>query len=252
MVTYIESICSGCGKKLRVAAEHAGRSARCPQCNSIYTVPAAQPGAASPASSPADDGSPAAGGSAPETLSAEQTPVTPAPLWSMKTPDGVTYGPVDRDQIERWVAEGRVAADCELRKDDGDWQRADEWFAALRPPPVAPEAHPTAHPSANPFAETPAVTGPQHAGLPHRGALILTLGIIGMFVGLSFGCPVLSIAAWVMGNNDMRLISQGRMDPSGIGLVQAGRVLGMIISILWILVVIGLCLLLVVASVAGW
>lgn len=35
----IETICTGCGQRLRVAAEHAGKKARCPSCGTIYEVP---------------------------------------------------------------------------------------------------------------------------------------------------------------------------------------------------------------------
>ena len=38
----IETPCSGCGQKLAVAEEHAGKQARCPSCGEIYTVPHAQ------------------------------------------------------------------------------------------------------------------------------------------------------------------------------------------------------------------
>jgi hypothetical protein len=34
----IESTCQGCGRLLRVADEHAGKLARCPNCQTIYTV----------------------------------------------------------------------------------------------------------------------------------------------------------------------------------------------------------------------
>jgi hypothetical protein len=36
----IETICTGCSRKLRVADEHAGKKARCPSCGTIYSVPA--------------------------------------------------------------------------------------------------------------------------------------------------------------------------------------------------------------------
>jgi hypothetical protein len=36
----IETICAGCARKLRVADEHAGKKARCPNCGTIYSVPA--------------------------------------------------------------------------------------------------------------------------------------------------------------------------------------------------------------------
>lgn len=59
---------------------------------------------------------------------------------------------------------------------------------------------------------------------PHRGTLILVLGILSIFVcGIVLG-PI----AWVMGNNDLREISAGTMDPSGKDMTNAGRICGMI------------------------
>ena len=60
--------------------------------------------------------------------------------------------------------------------------------------------------------------------------MILVFGIIGWM-----SCLPLSIAAWVMGNNDLRAMDAGRMDPDGRGLTQAGRILGMVACILLIL-----------------
>jgi hypothetical protein len=73
---------------------------------------------------------------------------------------------------------------------------------------------------------------PQQPLSPHRGGLILTLGILGIVC-----CFICGIIAWVMGNNDMREIDAGRMDPSGRGLTQAGKICGMvgvILAIIWI------------------
>jgi len=64
---------------------------------------------------------------------------------------------------------------------------------------------------------------------PHRGTLILVLGILGLVC-----CFICGIVAWVMGNNDLRDIDAGRIDPSGRGLTQAGKICGMIGVILWI------------------
>jgi len=58
---------------------------------------------------------------------------------------------------------------------------------------------------------------------PHRGTTVLVLGILSLVV-----CPLLGIAAWVMGNGDLREMSAGRMDVSGRGLTSAGRICGMI------------------------
>jgi predicted Zn finger-like uncharacterized protein len=60
--------------------------------------------------------------------------------------------------------------------------------------------------------------------VPHRGGLILTLGILSLVCcGIICG-PI----AWVMGNNDMREIRAGRMDPEGEGLTNAGRICGIV------------------------
>jgi len=59
---------------------------------------------------------------------------------------------------------------------------------------------------------------------PHRGVLILVLGILGL-VG---GCLILSPIAWIMGKADMDEIDSGRMDPEGRGLTQAGMICGIV------------------------
>ena|SRR5438552_10592021 len=62
--------------------------------------------------------------------------------------------------------------------------------------------------------------------LPHRGALILTLGILSLVI-----CGFLGPVAWIMGNNDLKEIKSGRMDREGEGLTQAGRICGIIATI---------------------
>ena len=50
---------------------------------------------------------------------------------------------------------------------------------------------------------------------PHRGVLILVLGILSLTV-----CGILAPFAWVMGNTDLEKMRAGQMDPSGEGLTQ--------------------------------
>ncbi len=45
-------------------------------------------------------------------------------------------------------------------------------------------------------------------------------------------CFILGIVAWTMGSNDLNAMRSGRMDPSGMGLTQAGMICGMISTIL--------------------
>ncbi|MCL4196089.1 MAG: hypothetical protein KJZ69_01235 [Phycisphaerales bacterium] len=80
---------------------------------------------------------------------------------------------------------------------------------------------------------------------PHRGALILVLGILGLLL-----CVILGIIAWVMGNGDLRQMDAGVMDPAGRGLTQAGRILGMISCILAILGI-GIGVIIMVLTVIG-
>ena len=66
---------------------------------------------------------------------------------------------------------------------------------------------------------------------PHRGTLILIFGILSLvfcgLVGLGMG-----IAAWIMGQRDLRKMDANMMDPAGRGNTQAGRICGMIGTIL--------------------
>jgi hypothetical protein len=52
----------------------------------------------------------------------------------------------------------------------------------------------------------------------------LVLGILGW----AFSCVPLGVVAWVMGNSDLWEMECGRMDQTGRGLTQAGRILGMV------------------------
>jgi hypothetical protein len=80
---------------------------------------------------------------------------------------------------------------------------------------------------------------------PHRGTLILVFGILGLVLCLPFG-----IAAWIMGNGDLKQIDAGTMDPSGRSLTNAGKLIGMIATSLAVIgMVVGI--LLVVLGVFG-
>jgi predicted Zn finger-like uncharacterized protein len=64
---------------------------------------------------------------------------------------------------------------------------------------------------------------------PHRGPLILVLGILSLVTG---GALILGPIAWILGNNDLAEIRNGRMDPEGESATSAGRICGMIATIL--------------------
>lgn len=71
---------------------------------------------------------------------------------------------------------------------------------------------------------------PQTYVQPHRGVLILVFGILGIVM-----CFIFGIIAWVMGNNDLRAMRAGTMDQTGEQMTNAGRICGMIGTILAII-----------------
>ena len=61
----------------------------------------------------------------------------------------------------------------------------------------------------------------------------MVLGILSLIL-----CGIFAaIPAWIMGSNDLKEMDAGMMDPSGRSLTNAGRILGMISTILNILAV---------------
>jgi predicted Zn finger-like uncharacterized protein len=77
---------------------------------------------------------------------------------------------------------------------------------------------------------------------PHRGQMIMILGILSFFIaGIVLG-PI----AWIMGNNDLKEMRAGRMDPEGESNTNVGRICGMISTILHIVGLVVGCLIVIV------
>lgn len=81
---------------------------------------------------------------------------------------------------------------------------------------------------------------------PHRGTMILVLGILGIVL-----CVICGIIAWVMANNDLRAMQAGQMDRSGEGLTKAGKICGIVGVILWGLYILVNIAILLLALIAG-
>ena len=232
----IEIRCPGCSRTLRVPDEHAGKQVRCPACQQISIAPGAGMATTAVAA-----GSAAAGSAGPAAASDAQA-------WHLRTPDGPTYGPISWSQLRQWAAEGRVSSNCQLAEDsDGRWRPATDFFPGI---PTAPGPAPTPSPTTYPWSvqQVSEMSG-GGAGYvhPHRGGLILILGLLGFIMT----CPIFSLMAWVMGSHDLAEMRAGRMDKSGEGLTQVGRVLGMILSLLWIFVAVVFGLFILLAAVTG-
>jgi len=81
---------------------------------------------------------------------------------------------------------------------------------------------------------------------PHRATLILVLGILGIIM-----CQPLGIAAWIMGNNDLKEMDAGTMDPSGRSNTNAGKICGIIATVLMAISLIGLILLIALVGLGA-
>jgi len=95
--------------------------------------------------------------------------------------------------------------------------------------------------------QPPAGYGYGAAVKPHRGTVILVLGIFGFAV-----CVICGVVAWIMGNNDLREMEAGTMDRAGYGLTNAGRLCGMISTIVGLIgLVLGVVIMLIFFATAS-
>ena len=142
---------------------------------------------------------------------------------------GRRYGPIPEDELKKWIAQGRV------RPSDSVWTEGmSHWSAASAVPGFFPN-------------QDQAAAVPTYSQLqPHRGGAILALGILGLVV-----CFICGIIAWVMGNTDLRKMNHGRMDPTGRDMTQAGRICGMIGTIIAIVCTILMLLWIILSVVVG-
>lgn len=211
---YIDTLCGGCGKRLRVAAEHVGKKARCPHCQSVYTVP--------PQSTVSGAGYELASPQAP----AEQT-------WQMKSPEGLVFGPVSKEVLDRWRDEGRITHQAQLLPAGGQ-----QWLWATEVYPEVAKALPMT-PVPTPSATT--AEGILLENLPHsyyasgieppRGALVLVLSIL----GFATACAAPSILAVALGWWDLKRMKAGKMDPAG----RTQTIIGIVLGCIWIVANLG-------------
>lgn len=206
----IEFRCDQCSKLLRTTDDKAGANAKCPQCGTQVTVP-------SPA--PADE----------YAGLYEDEPAAPPP--------------------RRRSSAGGPASPWPFDPAEGGASRPAPRHGALRPCPMCGEQIQAAATRCKFCGETlsatPSSYGRTSSLKPHRGGLILAFGILGWTVCLIFG-----ILAAVMGNEDLKEMEAGRMDPSGHGMTQAGKIIGLIQCVLAGIGILLFCALMVIGVVA--
>lgn len=262
----IESICGGCGKRLRVSDQHGGKKARCPGCGTIYIVPpgrsAAAPATPTPAversahappagpdaqgrgstgatSHSSEHGNAASGFDASDASASATAPQANAgaaaePQWLFRSENGHIYGPVGRDRLHQWALEGRVSENCQLQLvgGDGRWEPSTRWIhlassgGSASGVTIGGGADFTYTPQPTAYPRYQTHTSPFAQQRSHRGPLILVFGLLGL------GCMLFGILAFALGIADLSAMRAGDMDNSGRSLTLAGTILGGCVAVL--------------------
>lgn len=127
----ITVVCPECSNRMKLKDELAGKRAKCPKCKAVITL------------TPIGDSQEVASGG---SEGKEQ--------WQVQTADKETYGPISKTELDQWVEEGRVDAECQLLKDGWDqWKWADDVYPQLskngsQPDPFAGVGGPAPAPGA--------------------------------------------------------------------------------------------------------
>jgi predicted Zn finger-like uncharacterized protein len=206
MATLVD--CPSCSRKLRVPDDLLGTSVRCPDCGNTFQanggrVPSGAPAAAAGGDSPAPE--PAA------------PPGDAAASPSLGTPRSVTGSTPQRAPAPAGTEEETQRCPACHKRIPATAARCPGCGVDLGEEDSRPWERPRRH------------LGRMDTE-PHRGVVVLVLGILGLVMG-GIGLPM-AIIAWVLGHNDLKKIRAGNMDPEGEGLTQAGRVCG-IIGTIW-------------------
>jgi hypothetical protein len=185
----IRFACPGCSKPLKAPEDKAGVTMSCPGCRRYVQVPNATP--------------------------------QPRPTATRREPPrGVTcpgcgrFIPLGPDE---WALT-LECAQCDTRFRPGDKPTATPTDRISVPAPPEPDRGPDVAPP--PAAGTAPLR-------PHRGTLILMLGIMSLCLPFPLG-PL----AWRLGRKDLKAMQDGEMDPDGMDLTTYGKRFGMSSTIL--------------------
>src|SRR4030042_1009249 len=116
----IEIKCPQCKRAFRVPDKYGGKRVKCPKCQAAIAVPAASLPSVGHGDTPPNER--AAGKSGPRAPAPqEKTPGKRAAaiklspqMWYLQAEDGEQYGPVAKEELDGWIAEGRIDASCQL------------------------------------------------------------------------------------------------------------------------------------------
>jgi hypothetical protein len=240
----IDSICSGCGKSLRVGDEFLGRKARCPVCQTIYVVSSssiqgsiaettyAQPSIESLPNAVLADAQPDFRSDQPTQYDAVSKPdasngilpsirpIEPS-LFYVRTPSSSVYGPADSATVDEWILQGRLDDTCHVRVQDSEqWIGIPAWRYQQRASSPTNSFSSEASHFVAPIAANQSSVSPSSG----NGAIVLVAGILSWVL-----CPGIAAAiAVVMGMNSLKSIRRGEGPASERTLILIGLWLGIL------------------------
>jgi hypothetical protein len=201
--------CPACQKKLNVPDKLLGKRVKCPSCSEAFVAAEAPTESAKPKPKP------------PPKEAITDTP---------KKPPKPKYEEVDDDLVEtepEYVDEPEEKPRRSRRRSRDDDDDDDDDRVSTRKRRRRDEDDDD---NDDDYDDRPRRRRRVH---PHRGGLILTLGIIGLCVSC---CP---LAGWILGGiaanmakTDLAAMSSGRMDKSGYGMTMAGNICAIVAIVL--------------------
>jgi predicted Zn finger-like uncharacterized protein len=231
--------CPSCERKLRVPDELLGKNVKCPSCQTLF-VGKSQPSQPVPAAATA---SPPAADRTADAPPNPPPPATAAPTMNLSLDDEPAPGPRPLRTPASGASEPRGPRSAPPPPSEpagefrdcpycGEQVRREAIRCRYCGEDINERQSPDDEDEDRPWERR---YGPRvrRDCEPHRGNMVLVFGIIslaalvlggcGAVVGLPFG-----IIAWVMGRGDMQKMDAGVMDPQGRGTTQAGKVCGII------------------------
>ncbi len=197
--------CPTCKRALEVPNELMGRRVKCPACKSIFT-------ATPPGTPPTEDTSARRQPPSPKSESAIRRQRSAPPPVEVENEDQEEEE--ERPRVRKKGIRRREEDDEEDEEEENEDEDEEEEEEEVRPR------------RRRRFRRDAA---------PHRAGTVLTLGILSLVcLPIIFG-PL----AWTMGNNDLKEMKAGRMDRSGEGMTRAGKICGIIATVLMIVSCVG-------------
>ena len=182
--------CPHCQQPIEVGISLAGTHVRCPHCREASVVP-------TPPSEESDVAESVVA-EKPVVAEAEDAPEETEPTreeeteWEVRVPeDSLEFGPVPESTLHEWLMEGRIDAQCLLRRQgEATWHGAGELYPVL----AAPDPEPA---TANARSLEPE---------PPAGLFVLLLVI----AGWALLCPFLTVIGWLAAREDLAEVAAGR------------------------------------------